>query len=70
MTSPNLSRSPRPSRKRQRGNLDPSSLASRLVVRNQELFDLMSRDHGLSLLDSEMYEIEIVVARMLARDRK
>lgn len=39
-------------------------------MRNQELFNLMARDHGLTLLESEMHEIEIVVARTLATDRR
>jgi len=67
MTSPNLSRSPRPSRKRQPGDLDPSRLASTPQMRNQELFDLMIREHGLTLTESEMNEIEILVTRMLSR---
>ena len=39
-------------------------------MRNQELFNYMSREHGLTLLESEMQEIEIIVARMLATDRE
>lgn len=39
-------------------------------MRNQELFDLMAHEHGLTLLESEMHEIEIVVARTLATDRE
>lgn len=32
--------------------------------RQQELFDLMTQDHGLTLLQSEMHDIEHVVLRM------
>ena len=39
-------------------------------MRNQELFNYMSREHGLTLLESEMHEIELIVARMLATDRE
>lgn len=28
---------------------------------SQKLFDYMSREHGLTLLDSEMHEIELIV---------
>ena len=38
-------------------------------MRNQELFNYMSREHGLTLLESEMHEIELIVARTLANDR-
>jgi len=39
-------------------------------MRNQELFTHMSREHGLTLLESEMYEIELIVARMMAADHQ
>ena len=39
------------------------------AMRNQELFNHMSREHGLTLLESEMHEIELIVARTLANDR-
>lgn len=39
------------------------------AMRNQELFNHMSREHGLALLESEMHEIELIVARTLANDR-
>jgi len=32
--------------------------------RQQELFNLMSQEHGLTLLESEMHDIEHVVLRM------
>ena len=35
------------------------------AMRNQELFDHMSREHGLTLLESEMHEIWLIVARTL-----
>lgn len=39
------------------------------AMRSQELFTYMSREHGLTLTESEMHEIELIVARMLAKDR-
>lgn len=42
---------------------------SKTSMRNQDLFNYMSREHGLTLLESEMHEIELIVARMLAIDR-
>lgn len=39
------------------------------AMRNQELFNYLSREHGLTLLESEMHEIELIVDRMLANDR-
>lgn len=39
-------------------------------MRNQELFSHMSRKHGLTLIESEMHEIELIVARTLAIDRE
>jgi hypothetical protein len=36
--------------------------------RNQPLWDHMVNEHDLHLLDSEIYEIELIVARMLADD--
>jgi hypothetical protein len=38
-------------------------------MRNQDLFNHMIREHGLTLLESEMHAIERIVARTLAADR-
>lgn len=38
-------------------------------MRTQELFNYMSREHGLALTESEMHEIELIVARMLEADQ-
>ena len=39
------------------------------ISRNYELFCHMANEHGLTLIDSEMHEIELIVARMLTNDR-
>lgn len=36
----------------------------------QRLFNHMAQDHGVTLLESEMHEIEIIVADILADDRR
>jgi len=40
------------------------------ATRAQALFDHMSCEHGLTLLDAEMHEIELIVSRMLDADRE
>ena len=41
-----------------------------IKLRDQELFDYLYKVHGLKLLGNELYEIELIVARMLAKDRE
>lgn len=62
--------SERPSGSLRRCAVHRRCYADKTSMRNQELFNLMAREHGLTLLESEMHEIEIVVARTLATDRE
>lgn len=43
--------------------------ARTILMRNQKLFNYLSREHDITPIASEMHEIEMIVARMLATDR-